>query len=150
MRPVEKPTRRLLLRKMAVGCVCLAAMANPGFARASPRFEGRPELRFAMDLIRATIPHRRSAARLGATYLLSAPDEHDLDRLLDILKTRDSGIEDLINAGRSEVVSSTFHRRIAADFERGDVVEVDGWVLSLTEVRLAALAHVVRGAFPSA
>ena len=46
------------------------------------------------------------------------------------------------------MVSSTLHRRIAADFERGDVVEVDGWVLSLTEVRLAALAHVVRGPFP--
>jgi hypothetical protein len=103
-----------------------------------------------MDLIRATIPHRRSAARLGAAYLRSAPDEYDVDRLLGVLIIPDSGIEKLINAGRREVVKTTFRRRIAADFERGDVAEVDGWVLSLTEVRLAALAHVVRGAFPSA
>jgi hypothetical protein len=95
------------------------------------------------------MPHHRSASRLGGAYLRNAPQEYDAGQLLDLLKTRGSRIEDLIRAGRTEMVRSTFHRRIAADFERGDVVEVDGWVLSLTEVRLAALAHVVRGAFPS-
>ena len=32
---------------------------------------------------------------------------------------------------------------VAADFAGGDVVEVEGWVLARTEVRLAALAALV-------
>jgi hypothetical protein len=41
-------------------------------------------------------------------------------------------------------------RRITIDFERGDVVEVNGWVMSSTEVRLAAVAHIVQDFVPAA
>jgi len=139
-------TRRLVLRKMGLGAVALSglsvgALAKTGQANASAPSELGPEAKLAVDLVRTTVPHHRNAARLGAAYLRTAPTESDLTHLLSALMT-DAEISSV--AEKPEEVRSAVRRRIATDFEHGSLVEVEGWVMSLTEVRIAALAHVVR------
>jgi hypothetical protein len=142
-------TRRSLLGRIVLGSVWVAAMGRPGFVKASLRFEGHPGLRFAPDHVRTTLPHHREAARLGAAYLRTAPQDYDLAYLLNGLTSQDPKIAFYVNARDVDMVRPLVHRRITIDFERGDVVEVDGWVMSSTEVRLAAVAHIV-GIMPTA
>lgn len=144
------PTRRSLLVKLALGAACLAAKTKPALAKAPPRVEQSSEARFAVDLVHATMPHDQSAARIGAAYLRIAPQEDHLAWLVKALKTRDSNLEHFVNSRRPERARATISHRIALDFKHGDVVEVDGWVISLTEGRLAALARMVRNLSPIA
>ena len=146
MRSTLNITRRLVLRKIGLGAVALGglsvgAVAKPGHASASVPSELGPEVKLAVDLVRTTVPHYRNAARLGAAYLRTAPKESDLPHLLSALMT-DSEVSPV--AEKPEEVRSAVRRQIATDFEHGSLVEVEGWVMSLTEVRIAALAHVVR------
>lgn len=76
-----------------------------------------------------------SAAVVGEAYLALAPEERDetsLARLvgLDLFHRRTSFPE--------------VRDRITGDFELGDTVRVDGWVLSHTEARLYALAALIQ------
>ena len=125
MLPNVKTTRRSLLRRIVLGSVWVAAMAKPGFAKASSRFEGRPELRFAADLVRTTMPHHHNAARLGAAYLRTTPQEYDLAYLLNVLTAQDPKIVFYLTAGDADMVKSLVRSRITTDFERDNVVEVD-------------------------
>lgn len=135
-------TRRVLLR--GIGVLGLAAVATPGVASVSPPLDPR-QARVAADIVRGTVSNVRGAARLGAAYLRTAPDEADLTRLLDALTAHNP---DLAHPGERDMpgdAGSTLRRQIVMDFEQDAVVDVDGWILSRTEVRLAALAHMVRG-----
>lgn len=143
-------TRRLLLRKAGFGAVCLGAMVKPALLGASPTADGRPEVRVAADLVRTTVPHHRNAARLGAAYLRIAPQESDVAHLVNALTAGEADSEIGNDRTSRDMVRSTVRRRIKTDFERGALVQVDGWIMSVTEVRLAALAYLVRDAVPVA
>ena len=68
---------------------------------------------------------RPDAARaIGAAYLRAYPQEARVVRSLRIAAN-----------GREDVAT-----RVRADFAGGDVVMVEGWMLSRTEARLCALA----------
>ena len=144
-------TRRLLLR--GVAAFGLAAVAMPRFAVASTRSDRRPELRVAVNLVRTAVSNHRGAARLGAAYLRTAPGEADLEKLVCALTSDNPDLVGSIEARDHEArdrVRSGVRRQIVADFERDAVVTLDGWILSRTEVRLAALAHMVRDRLPIA
>jgi len=86
--------------------------------------------------------HRRSAEVIGREYLKQTPDERNTDILLDRL------LEGGVN--RAEFAAAGAGRRremlrelTREDFARGRVVKVGGWILSLTEARLCALAGVL-------
>jgi hypothetical protein len=90
-------------------------------------------------------PDERSAdltglVAIGAAYLAS--DDADAS-LADVQRTL--GLE----AGRSADPTALLGEhadQIHADFESGDVVELDGWILARTETRIAALAAFASGA----
>lgn len=76
----------------------------------------------------------RDAAVIGERYLQSHVAEADLDVLTDLLLERLKGTvgdfpEQLWAAAQE-------------DFRRDDVVLVDGWLLSRTEVRVCAVAYL--------
>jgi hypothetical protein len=48
------------------------------------------------------------------------------------------------NRGSAPALAETLRARSRLDFRRGRIVSVDGWMLSLTEVRLYALAGLLR------
>ena len=68
---------------------------------------------------------------MGEGYLRAVPEEADLATLLAALPAPDG---DVVAAAR---------RRIAADFTTGDTVTVDGWLLSRSESRAAAVLALV-------
>lgn len=77
-----------------------------------------------------------SAARIGHAYLRQAPREADERRLLALICPA---------GGRWQTADTSRLRRMLArqqrdDFAQGRVVRVRGWLLSLTEARLCALA----------
>lgn len=86
---------------------------------------------------------KKSATVIGLEYLRSYPAERDVGLLLDRIFSTRSKL-------RSEIAGAVTdrHRRVLAmqtreDFECGRVVEVQGWILSLTEVRLCALVALL-------
>jgi hypothetical protein len=74
-----------------------------------------------------------SAGVIGAAYLAQNPLEWDRARLLEELDLRAAGTD-------RERIRSLVGERQRDDFASGRVVEVNGWILSQTEVRLYALA----------
>ena len=86
--------------------------------------------------------HRKSAEVIGREYLMQSPDERNLDTLLDrLLDGGGRGAEfSVAGAGRRREMLRELTRE---DFARGRVVKVGGWILSLTEARLCALAGVL-------
>ena len=70
---------------------------------------------------------------VGAAYLRTRPDEADPTVLMTALSGADP---DVLAAAR---------RDVAADFASGRTVELDGWVLSQSEARVAALVALVCG-----
>ncbi len=67
--------------------------------------------------------------RVGRTYLSANPAENDAERLADLLPESWDRIE----------------AEIRGDFAVGRVVRLSGWLLSLTEARLYALASFGSG-----
>jgi len=76
----------------------------------------------ALDLA-ALLP--ADATFLGERYLTGFPGEWDRQRLVDSL----SRVDD-------------FHATVRRDFVDGRVVSIDGWRVSVTECRLAALVYL--------
>lgn len=124
-------TRREVLQQLglAVGSITTAL---PAVATRSEAIL-RPDLADALtDLIR----HPASAAIVGAAWLaeygegISAADlARQLDERLDFART----------APRNGVTASDLVELIRADFVSGDVVNLQGWILSRTEARICAL-----------
>ncbi len=67
--------------------------------------------------------------QLGLSYRAAHPDEDELGLLQELT----AGITD----------SSLASADIRGDFARGDIVTVDGWVLSRTEARLCAIYSIL-------
>ena len=73
-----------------------------------------------------------SAAVLGRLYLNRYPEEDSLDTLVLHLRlqTRNEGF----------AIHEHIRSQVRRDFESGNCVRIDGWVLSRTEARACALA----------
>lgn len=81
-----------------------------------------------------SIPQIRDSAQidaLGKAYLKKAPSEKDKRTLVRRLLT-DAPSD-------SAAIPSFLEQKISQDFETGDTVMVNGWVLSRTEARQCAL-----------
>jgi len=75
------------------------------------------------------------ALLVGRRYLQLQSAEANLDVLADLL------LERLQSASLSDL-QHDFSLAVQEDFGRDDVVHLDGWILSRTEVRLCALAYL--------
>ncbi|HWP66164.1 MAG TPA: hypothetical protein VNO26_09650 [Candidatus Limnocylindria bacterium] len=109
-------TRRTLLRWAAGGTFALAMRA--GLVEGSDAADDG-------DVAAAL-------TRIGRRYLEGTPDERDLptlQRRLGAWRTPDEVLDNV----------AALERAVRRDFERGDILAVDGWILSRTELRAAAL-----------
>jgi hypothetical protein len=80
---------------------------------------------------------RDALVAVGSAYLEQVPDEADVDTLLAALPTLEGEVPD--DPGHALQVLAP---AVAADVEAGEVVALDGWVLTRTECRAAALYAV--------
>lgn len=115
-------TRRTALRWMAATLPCV------GFSLAACRVFGAGE-------IAEIFSSRASARRVGRAFLALHPEEDSRGRLAELtaagLAARDS------HAWRAWLA-----RRRREELRDEQVVEIDGWVLALSEARLCALLVV--------
>jgi hypothetical protein len=124
-------TRRVLLGRLA----WLALATRASAASALPR---APQRRSAL-LLR----HPESAAVLGREFLRTRPAEADARELARRLGLPGPDLGALA-PGAARSCKGEILRRHRDDLERGRVVDLHGWILSLTELRLCALLSLQR------
>lgn len=87
-----------------------------------------------------TIGDQTAAKRFGASYLRSYPDEAEVEilvRQIDAALISEYGQG--MNIDDPLLLAKHLDQQIRNEFSRGDVVQVDGWILSRSETRLYAL-----------
>jgi hypothetical protein len=89
----------------------------------------------------AQICELKTLKEIGMAYRLQAPSEMDSEKLATLLLT-DSAGHPVSSTSDNVFVQSLMNRKIIQDFERGNIVIVEGWVLALTEARQCALLFV--------
>ena len=117
--------RRRFLQLSALGIV--ATLVDSACAVSSDRAESaidRPQLLAMLG------PER--VRELGAHYRASTPNENSADALRSALSTGPGPQNPTIKNGPTDA-------QIRDDFAAGRTVMIDGWVLSVTEARQAAL-----------
>lgn len=93
-------------------------------------------------LLDILVPDSAAAARLGRRYLDGASTDVDLRRLADgvLASLHMTTAADNVASTPESVLIDRARRRVIDDYVAGRVVEIDGWLLSITEARLYALA----------
>ena len=96
-------------------------------------------------LLNTLVPDIAAAARLGRAYLAAHPAELDPQRLVGGLlrDLRLPAVEDALDSTPGAALVAKARRVVADDYLVGRVVIVDGWLLSITEARLYALARML-------
>jgi hypothetical protein len=76
--------------------------------------------------------------RVGESYRSAYPDEDDVEVL-------EAALPDFEGLSGREVQDrlDTLNQQVRADFAAGDIVNVDGWLLAVTEARAAALVSLL-------
>jgi hypothetical protein len=124
-------SRRSLLRLSAT-----AALAILGAGRGSQTSRSR----LLATRLRSLLPHDAAAVALGTRYLVQTPSEASPERLVAALAAgRRGGV--MAGLGHRRL-GALLARRIRSDFAAGRTVAVHGWIVSLTEARLAALVVI--------
>ena len=91
-------------------------------------------------MILAIVRHHASASQIGRLALASWTEMPERPGLLaQILDDLQLDFKAAIRKGANEL-GRIVSQRIQMDFSLGRTVKLDGWLLSLTEVRLCALA----------
>jgi hypothetical protein len=94
--------------------------------------------------ILAMIQSRESATQLGIAALASWPDFRDRKQVLaEALDDLQMDAASVVHADTREI-AGRLAQRIRDDFAAGRTIMLDGWLLSLAETRLYALATLAR------
>lgn len=86
---------------------------------------------------------RKSATVIGLEYLRRTPMEADARQLTNLICARWQGRYDDIAHADTARIKERLLRQQREDFEKGRIVNVQGWILSETEARLCALAALI-------
>ena len=123
-------SRRRVLIKLGIVLGGVAA----GFPAAPEQADGRPGAAFAGALDQL-IRHPDSAAAIGRAWLAQGGRSVSAPNLARELEQR---LPPVAHGARG-MTAAHLAELIRDDFVRGDVVNVEGWILSRTEARLCAL-----------
>ncbi|WP_282604536.1 hypothetical protein [Pelagibius sp. Alg239-R121] len=140
---LSAPNRRILLNAL------LALPVLGGTAQASSALNaGAGQRAAASGRLTGVFSNRQSAAILGQAYLMRHPEEADADHLEQKLLSP-ANLQVLFppgttanGAGLTDVsrLKRGFQELRRQDFDQGNVLQIDGCMLSVTELRLCALA----------
>ncbi len=120
--------RQFLAAGTAVGLAGIVAITGPARSWLLQRRVRSNLIRFAGGA--------EHAATVGRVYLQQAPQERSAEVLIERLSA-DLGVN--VDALTDTAVYPAMADAIRGDFERARVVELDGWILSMTEARIAAV-----------
>jgi hypothetical protein len=129
--------RRFLVWLGAAGGLCIGwpARARARFALAQPL---QPADRLVVIFRQQT-----SAAAVGRAYLAGHPGEAGIDHLVIGLRAALRRWDCEPDRADPITLRAAMSRLVKEDFARSRVVQVDGWVLSLSEARLCGLAALL-------
>ena len=126
--------RRDFIRLSGTACVA-TLVAAPGCARVP-----EPSAALVEPSTLGTFADEDTIREIGEAYLAAVPEERRQRRLVRALLEDEGALADQVD---SEALTRFLRTRIRSDFEAGRTVLVDGWVLSVTEARQAALFSMV-------
>ena len=123
--------RRLLAACLASAPACLV------WGREDTRWRGLSARNWSpRQLLDAVLPNLASARAIGEAYLDAGhADEKSAERLVWLIF---GGHPSVVITGTE--IRAFIGERLRRDFAAGAVVRLDGWMLSVTEARLCALA----------
>jgi hypothetical protein len=130
--PCDAGRRRFLAGLAGLALATLAGVGRPAAAGRAQRPAG------GAARARALLPGVGGVAVVGAAYLAARPQEADLERLARLLELP----EELPSPEQSAALQRALAERHRADFRADRVFELRGWILSLTELRLAAIVQL--------
>jgi hypothetical protein len=82
--------------------------------------------------------NKASARSIGRSYLIRKPMENNPNLLLNMIFNDKDGYN-IFLYGSVESIGKYVRTRQNYDFHKGNTVNIEGWILSETEVRLCAL-----------
>lgn len=94
--------------------------------------------REAAERLVTAVSDREQWSKLGRAYLESTPGAPGLGELVVLL-------EDALGSGEPADLPDRLAKRVRGDFHQGRTLRVEGWMLSESEVWLAALVARVDG-----
>lgn len=109
------------------------------FAGCTPELAPSPTL--AKPATLGTFADDATIREIGRGYLSLVPRETRSDRLVRALLEDEEG--ELLDQGDADALTGILRTKIRSDFEADRTVLVDGWVLSVTEARQAALFSMI-------
>jgi hypothetical protein len=83
----------------------------------------------------------KTIREIGKEYRLQIPAESKADQL-EILLSSDPEGKPVSSSADSLFVQNLISKKILKDFEKGNTVVVNGWILAVTEARQCALFYV--------
>jgi hypothetical protein len=128
--------RRDFLFYAAAGSAALSLPAATLTGASSRRLTPLARPRTIQTIGRAPLVYR-----LGRTYRARWPDENDPNVLASAIRGEDPASASSPVAGSD--LDAQIDRRIQQDFEAGRTVQLEGWILSVTEVRQCALYSIL-------
>jgi hypothetical protein len=124
-------SRRRSLQRLAA-LLGAASFPIPLSAALPPSRSSYPAFARAMDRL---LTHRDSAAAIGTAYLRQFAAERSAEALQEEI------LRGIPETGPT-VNERSLLRRIEMDFELGEIVKLEGWLLSRTEARLCGLCKL--------
>jgi hypothetical protein len=87
--------------------------------------------------------HKESATKVGLEYLKSTPMEADIYLLSNLICSSNEEHRAKLLHADSRKLRELLRQRLCLDFEQDRIVNVQGWILAVTEARLCALAALL-------
>lgn len=126
--------RQFLACALSIGASLLAGDAVSGGVITSRLQSATPNLWLSDVFV-----HKESARAIGAAYLKMHRAETDEHVLLTLISATMFQNGALAVSNDEREVKQLLHQSIQRDFETDKIVQVHGWILSVTEARLCAL-----------
>jgi len=101
---------------------------------------GDPGAARTAEELRPAVSPDEAIVALGGRYRELRPSEDDIDALQASLGLTD---EQLAGANADQWLAAAFADAVRTDFAEGQVDVIDGWILSKTELRAAALLSLL-------
>jgi len=126
-----------------------AALGRAAFARRGEAAMPVAATTEPANLVLAMFSDPASAAMVGQQYLNRFPDEANADRLVQLLERRVRAAPGSADGGSVTHLSESgfagdLQAAVRLDFQEGRTIDLDGWILARTELRLCALAALER------
>lgn len=132
------PSRRRLLLGMLIG------MAAGGLGGCAATLSSSVDAERSGQWLAAMTGRGEGMARFGSAYLRDFPAERDLQvlwhALYEVLERQGAEFAAAVDPAGAFMY---LDRAVREEYRRGEVVEVDGWLLSRSEARLYAAATLL-------